>query len=54
MGMAMTRPRMRARTASSMVTGIDFLRATAMGSLVKMESPGLRLTICHAQSRYCW
>jgi hypothetical protein len=53
MGTAMTRPRIMASTASSTVTGMDFLRATEMGSLVKMESPGLRLSICQAQMRYC-
>ena len=30
-----------------------FVSATAMGSLVKMESPGLKLTICQTQMRYC-
>ena len=43
-----------ASTASSRVTGIAFLSATAIGSLVKMESPGLKLTICQTQIRYCW
>jgi len=32
---------------------MDFLRATEIGSFVKIESPGFRLTICPAQIRYC-
>ena len=43
-----------ASVASSRVTGMAFLSATGMGSLVKMESPGLRLTICQTQITYCW
>ena len=42
-----------ASVASSRVTGIAFSSATGMGSLVKMESPGLKLTICQTQTRYC-
>ena len=41
-GMAMTRPRIIASAASSSVTGIAFLSATGMGSLVKIECPGLK------------
>ena len=52
-GMAMTSPRIIAKSASSRVTGMAFFRATGMGSLVKIESPGLRLTICQTQIRYC-
>src|SRR6266568_5616917 len=52
-GTAMTRPRMRASVASSSVTGMDFFKLVAMGSPVKIESPGRKLTICHSQSRYC-
>ena len=40
-----------ASVASSRVTGIAFLSATGMGSLVKMESPGLKLTICQTQTQ---
>ena len=49
----MTRPRIMASVASSSVTGMAFLSATGIGSLVKIESPGLRLTICQTQSAYC-
>jgi hypothetical protein len=35
--MAMTSPKIIAKSVSSMVTGIDFFRATGMGSLVKIE-----------------
>ena len=49
----MTSPRIMASTASSSVTGMDFFSATEMGSFVKIESPGLRLTICPTQMRYC-
>src|SRR5438094_3439806 len=49
----MTRPRMSASVASSSVTGMDFFKLVAMGSPVKIESPGRKLTICHSQSRYC-
>ncbi len=49
----MTRPRMIASVASSSVTGMALRSATGMGSLVKIESPGLKLTICQTQSAYC-
>src|SRR5215467_5282713 len=49
----MTSPMISASAASSSVTGIAFLRDTGIGSFVKIESPGLRLTICQSQSRYC-
>jgi len=49
----MTIPMIMASEASSSVTGMAFLSDTAIGSLVKMEWPGLRLTICQTQSAYC-
>ena len=49
----MTSPRSIASVASSIVTGMDFPRAAAMGSFVKIEYPGLRLTSCQSQIRYC-
>src|SRR4051794_2281158 len=49
----MTMPRTMASAASSIVTGTAFLRLVVIGSPVKSESPGLRLTICQTQSAYC-
>jgi len=42
-----------ASAASSRVTGIAFRSETGIGSFVKMESPGLKLTICQSQIKYC-
>ena len=50
----MTMPSTSARAASSSVTGMAFLSATGIGSFVKIEWPGLKLTICQAHSKYCW
>ena len=52
-GTAMTRPRIIASTASSTVTGMAFASATAIGSLVKMEYPGSKVTIWRTQMKYC-
>ncbi len=49
----MTSPMTIASAASSRVTGIAFRSDTEIGSFVKIESPGRRLTICQSQSRYC-
>ena len=50
----MTMPMTMASAASSSVTGTAFLSDTAIGSFVKIEWPGLRLTICQSHSPYCW
>ena len=46
-------PMIMASAASSSVTGMAFLSDTVIGSFVKIESPGLRLTICQSQIPYC-
>src|SRR5262245_1712461 len=53
MGIAITSPNTMARAASSMVTGMDFFKDTEIASPVKTERPGLKVTICHTQCRYC-